>query len=165
MAGDTKTYGFKDTSAERLWNASIQAVSALGYSVLHSDQASKVLTFNTGRSMSSWAGQDLSVTLTPSGQNCNMTLGGSLGKGGNPMGGGSQVFAWGEKGRLIQTFAAKVNALLPSVSEPTNPTTAPAATPPTGDLVEQIERLAALHASGALTDAEFQNAKSRLLSQ
>jgi hypothetical protein len=87
-----------------------------------------------------------------------MTLGGSLGKGGNPLGGG-QAFAWGEKGRLIQVFAAKVNELLPAVAEPRPAASAVGSC----DLVEQMERLAALKTSRALTDAEFEAAKARLL--
>src|SRR5690554_1327043 len=91
MGGKTSTYSFKDATPERVWLACIQAVSNLGYNVLHSDRDSKMLSFNTGRSMSSWAGQDLTVTLAPDGSGTRMTLGGSLGKGGNPFGGGSQL--------------------------------------------------------------------------
>ncbi|MFL5826267.1 MAG: SHOCT domain-containing protein [Thermoleophilaceae bacterium] len=38
-----------------------------------------------------------------------------------------------------------------------------AAPPSSGDPVAELERLADLHSSGALTDAEFASAKSRLL--
>jgi len=158
MGGETQEFAFRGYSTDTVWAAAVRAAGALGYSVLHSDQTSKVLSFNTGRSMSSWAGQDLSMTLTQVGPDCMMTMGGSLGKGGNPFGGG-QAFAWGEKGRLIQAFVAKVVDNLPS-SETTPQ--APVG-PPTG-LVDQMERLAALRLSGALTEDEFRAAKARLLS-
>ncbi|MGW4897992.1 SHOCT domain-containing protein [Kitasatospora sp. NPDC004240] len=38
-----------------------------------------------------------------------------------------------------------------------------AATAPGGDLLDQLERLAALHTAGALTDEEFTRAKQRLI--
>ena len=62
------TFSFADASSERVWLAAVQAVSKLGYSVLHSDRASKMLSFNTGRSMSSWAGQDLTELWCPRAQ-------------------------------------------------------------------------------------------------
>ncbi|MFD0347824.1 SHOCT domain-containing protein [Kitasatospora aburaviensis] len=41
---------------------------------------------------------------------------------------------------------------------------APAAAPSSGaDLLDQLERLAALHTAGALTDEEFSRAKQRLI--
>jgi hypothetical protein len=43
------------------------------------------------------------------------------------------------------------------------PAAAPAAAPPTEDVVAQIEKLAELHQSGALTDEEYAAAKQKLL--
>ncbi|MEV4611816.1 SHOCT domain-containing protein [Kitasatospora sp. NPDC049258] len=43
------------------------------------------------------------------------------------------------------------------------PTAAPAAVGPGADLLDQLERLAALHAAGALTAEEFGRAKQRLI--
>ena len=87
-----------------------------------------------------------------------MTMGGSLGKGGNPFGGGSQLGAWGEKGRLIDKFAVTVNQLLPQIAEPVKSIPANDA-----DIAEQIERLVKLRDTGALSDDEFSTAKTRLL--
>jgi len=42
---------------------------------------------------------------------------------------------------------------------------APAAAPAPGDPIADLSNLAALHASGALTDAEFATAKSKLLAR
>lgn len=41
---------------------------------------------------------------------------------------------------------------------------APAATPAADDVISQLERLAALKASGVLSDEEFATAKTKLLS-
>ncbi|GAA1479139.1 hypothetical protein GCM10009623_35850 [Nocardioides aestuarii] len=48
---------------------------------------------------------------------------------------------------------------------PAPPPPPPPAAPPTGgdDLVDQLQRLGALHESGVLSDAEFAEAKARLL--
>jgi hypothetical protein len=59
---------------------------------------------------------------------------------------------------------AMQQALLASLGQGTaafgSPLTVPGAVP---DTISQVERLAALHASGALTDAEFSAAKARIL--
>lgn len=117
MGGKSVEFGFEGVSADKVWAAAVQTIGKLGYTVLHSDNTAKMLSFNTGRSMSSWAGQDLTMVLggRQGYQGTVMTMGGSLGKGGNPFGGGSQAFAWGEKGRLIDLFAATVKQVLPSV--------------------------------------------------
>jgi hypothetical protein len=166
MGGRTQVFEYGDSSTDRVWAAALRAVSQLGCTVLHSDQPSKVLSFNTGRSMSSWAGQDLTMTLGVDGADCDMTVGGSPGQGGNPFGGG-QIFSWGEKARLIESFAVKVYEVLAETPEPaeTAEPAAPAArtAATTEDLSGQLERLAALHSSGSLTDEEFRAAKARLL--
>jgi hypothetical protein len=147
-------------SPGRLYQAAIRAVSELGYTLLHSDAAAGVVSFNTGRSMKSWGGQDLSATVVPDGPSQSLMLvGGSLAKGGMPMGGGAQVGAWGEKGGLTRRFYETVEAILPQTPEP-------ASAGGGGDqesVATQIAKLAALRASGALTDSEFAAAKARLL--
>lgn len=68
-----------------------------------------------------------------------------------------------ENGRalILQKFG---DAFGPDASGVGMPAAAPAAAPDgAADPVAQIERLAALHASGALTDAEFAEQKQRIL--
>lgn len=129
----------------------------MGYSIQHTDAASKVLSFNTGRSMSSWAGQDLSMTLVADGSGGTvMSMGGSLGKGGNPFGGG-QAFAWGEKGRLIDKFAVTVKEILPRISD------RPAPAPAGNSVADELAKLARLRDSGVITEDEFVTQKAKLL--
>ncbi len=63
--------------------------------------------------------------------------------------------------------AARQQQMAPTtyVQEPSSPAPAPAAAPPAGgeDLVDQLQRLGSLHESGVLSDAEFAEAKARLL--
>lgn len=51
------------------------------------------------------------------GRGSELVMRGSLAKGGNPVGGGSQVGSWGERGRLINEYANKVAELLPKIAE------------------------------------------------
>ena len=47
-----------DASPGRVLAACRQAVAELGYTVIASDESGKMISFNTGRSMKTWAGQD-----------------------------------------------------------------------------------------------------------
>ena len=54
----TQSFSFPNASVERLWRACVQAIGVIGYNVVHSDQRAGQISFNTGRSVWSWAGQD-----------------------------------------------------------------------------------------------------------
>ena len=140
----------------------VAVVSDLGYSVIHSDSNAFVLSFNTGRSFKTWAGQDLTATMFTDRNGTRVVVGGSLAKGGNPFGGG-QIAAWGEKNALSRRFLDVLAQVLPTVPEPEIAHLVPPAVvrPPT--IAEQLQHLADLHRSGALNDAEFAGAKSRLV--
>lgn len=60
-----------------------------------------------------------------------------------------------------QAVPAQQAAPPPPVAPPAPPPAAPAAGAP--DLIEQLERLGQLRASGVLTDAEFEAQKARIL--
>ena len=148
-----------EASAPRVYAACLRAISELGYTVLHSDREGGVVSFNTGRSMSSWAGQDLGATVLPANDGCDLVIGGSLATRGNPMGGGSQVFSWGEKDRLTDRVFERVSAVLPDVPEPENaPAQAQGAS-----VADELEKVGQLHKQGVLSDSEFEAAKARLL--
>lgn len=159
MGGKTQTFTFNDASGARLWSGCVQAVGLLGYNLIHSDKDSGQLSFNTGRSMSSWAGQDLTATVIAQDPGSQLVMGGSLAKGGNPLGGGSQIGSWGEKGRLINRFAEKVAEILPGVAEPDG------ASAGSGSTADELAKLAQLRDSGVLTADEFDAEKAKLLSQ
>jgi hypothetical protein len=113
---------------------------------------------NTGRSMSSFAGQDVTAVAQPHDEGTILRVGGGLAKGGSPFGGGSQMFAWGELGRVVNRFYDAFEQALPTVDEPTSQQVGGVSA------ADEIARLAELHEKGALTDAEFSSAKRRLLS-
>ena len=114
MGGKTVETVF-EADAKRVFEAARMAIASLGYTVLSADQNSKFLSFNTGRSMKSWAGQDLTATMIESGSSTTVIVGGSIAKGGNPFGGGSQIAAWGEKDALSRKFLQEIEACLPKV--------------------------------------------------
>jgi len=60
--------------------------------------------------------------------------------------------------------AAAPAASQPPVQPPTPAGADPQKSLPSDDVISMIERLAALHASGALTDEEFSDLKARALS-
>jgi putative oligomerization/nucleic acid binding protein len=157
MGGKTEQFQF-EASRERLWATVVQCIGTSGYTVIMSDAQSGIVSFNTGRSMKSWGGQDLSATVAGDSESSTLIMGGSLARGGNPFGGGSQVASWGEKGTLIRRFAESVAEALPGVPVPVSSSPTPSA-----DVSAGLGRLAALRESGALTEDEFQAAKAKLL--
>ena len=98
----------------------------------------------------------------PDGENTNAVVGGRLAKGGSALtGGGSQLFAWGEKDKLSTAFLQNIEKILPSI--PAVAPSADTATAQSGSVAEEIKKLLALKDSGILTEAEFETAKRRLL--
>jgi hypothetical protein len=146
-----------EASRERIYAASLRAISQMGKSVTNSDVASGTVSYNTGMSMRSMAGQDMTVTVFAEGPDqCRVVVGGTRTQRGN-IGGGGQLFDWGERGKMTRKFFEALDIALQHTPEPTaSPTHSEAK-------VEELERLAALHSSGALDDQEFQAAKAKLL--
>ena len=103
MGGKTVDRWFAP-SAPVVFEAARHAAAELGYSIVHTDAAAQTVSFNTGRSMSSWAGQDLTASVFTEGTGSKVVVGGSLATRGNPMGGGSQIVSWGEKEKLSRRF-------------------------------------------------------------
>lgn len=50
-----------EATPERAYRAAVAAVSELGYSIQHSDPVARTVSFNTGVSMRTWGGQDMTV--------------------------------------------------------------------------------------------------------
>ena len=67
-----------------------------------------------------------------------------------------RVFDWGERREITELFFTTLGQVLPEVPEPGVITERVSA-------ADELERLAALHARGALDDDEFRRAKQRLL--
>jgi hypothetical protein len=90
-------------SEKRLFSAALKAVAILGYSIQHSDGAAGVMSFNTGFSMRSWAGQDMSVTVIAGVDGMNeVAVGGRRSQ--RSTFGEPQVYDWGERGKVTRQF-------------------------------------------------------------
>lgn len=140
-------------SIDRLYPAMVRAAAELGYTILSSQPEAGVLSFNTGRSMKSWTGQDLSATaLAASNGSTKVVVGGSLAVRGA---GFQQIGSWGEKQALSSKFLEKVRTILPSIAVAPKPTA--------GSLADELSKLASLQRDGILTAAEFEREKARIL--
>jgi hypothetical protein len=145
-----------NASADRTYAAVLRTASEMDYSIGNSDAVSKTVSFNTGMSMKSWAGQDMSVTVFDDGaSHSRVVIGGKRAQRGN-FGGGGQLFDWGEKKKLAASFLERLDTVVAETPEP-------AASSPASSAADEIAKLADLHAKGALTDEEFQGAKASLL--
>lgn len=145
---------------DQVFAAATRVTSELGYHVVAVQKEAGVISFNTGRSMRSWGGQDMSATVIDlGGGTCRVVLGGSLAKGGMPGSGGTQVVAWGEKGAVASKFFARLREVLPGTPNPAS-SSSPS---PSSDLAAQLADLAKLRDSGVLSEDEFQSAKRRLI--
>ncbi|MDA8590186.1 SHOCT domain-containing protein [Luminiphilus sp.] len=150
------------SNPETVYEAVRKVIADSGYTVLNSSRDDFTISFNTGRSMSSWNGQDLTVSLFPDGDDTNVVIGGRLAKGGTALtGGGSQLFAWGEKDKLSKAFLENIEKILPSI--PTVSSSADQATGQSGSVAEEIKKLLTLREAGVLSDSEFEAAKTKLL--
>jgi hypothetical protein len=149
-----KTYEFEfDTPPEQLLTETVSAVSALGFSILHNEDTDTSVTFNTGASMWSTAGQDMTATAMALSETASkLVVTGRTAQLGKEM----QYGSWGERGRIAKGLAARVRGALGD-----DTTETPASEGST--LVAELATLVRLHRSGELTDAEFAQAKQQLL--
>jgi hypothetical protein len=157
MAG--KTFGANfNASTERTFAAGVRAVGELGYTILEARPDAGVISFNSGRSMKSWAGQDMSATFVNDGPGTKVIVGGSIAKGGNPLGGGSQIVSWGEKTQIAERFLRKLEDVLPQTPEPKAKSNSGG-----GSLADQFRSLADLKDQGVLSETEFEAAKAKII--
>jgi hypothetical protein len=154
-----RVYDYPTTA---VFDAARKSVARLGYTVLHTDSAALTISFNTGRSMSSWAGQDLTATVLAEGPGSRVVVGGSLATRGSPFGGGSQIGSWAEKGRLSNKFLDEIpNHIILKYSGTTN--SAEEGLSNTDDPIEQLRRLGELRDTGVITPDQFEAKRAELL--
>jgi hypothetical protein len=148
-----RTYEFEfDAPPEQLFTETVSAVSALGFSILHHYDEPAAVTFNTGPSIWSTAGQDMTAAaLALSSSSSKLVVSGKTARRGTE----AQYGSWGERGRIAKGLATRVRGALEE-QLPTASGDDPA-------FVTELATLAELHGSGALTDEEFATAKLRLL--
>lgn len=116
MGGKTFDYTYA-SPIDAVFTATVRAVGELGYAVTFASAEAGVVTFNTGRSGRTWAGQDLTATLIPGGDGTRVIIGGSLATRGSPWGGGSQLAGWGEKADLANLVLDTVAEMLAESEE------------------------------------------------
>jgi len=142
-----KTYEFEfDAPPEQLYTEAVSAVSSLGFSILRHEDETTSITFNTGASIWSAAGQDMTVRALPvSSSSSKLVISGRTARKGKE----AQYGSWGERGRIAKGLATRIRGALAEQTD------APA-------FVSELARLAELHRCGDLTDDEFAQAKDRL---
>ena len=99
-----KIYEFEfDASPDQVFQETLGAVNLLGFSVLESEDES--FTFNTGPSIWSNAGQDMTVTAEAlSESSSRLVLTGQTARRGRD----TEYGSWGERGRIAKGLAARV---------------------------------------------------------
>jgi hypothetical protein len=96
-----KTYAFEfEAPPEQVFQETLGAVNLLGFSVLESQDGS--FTFNTGPSIWSTAGQDMTVRAEPLSESSSRLV--LTGENANR----GEYGTWGERGRIAKGLAAKV---------------------------------------------------------
>ena len=71
---------------DRVWAAAIRTVGERGWTTSYTDAASGTLSFSTGMSMRTWAGQNMTATMvTASATETRVILGGKREQKGNPL--------------------------------------------------------------------------------
>jgi len=153
-----KTYEFEfDAPPEELFTEMLSAVSALGFSILHNEDTETSVTFNTGPSIWSTAGQDMTATAFPtSPSSSKLVVSGRTARRGEQ----AQYGSWGERGRIAKGLATRVRGSLPesavmTVIERDRDTDSSA-------FVVELAILCELHRNGDITDDEFAESKQRL---
>ena len=150
-----KMYEFEfDAPPEELFNETLGAVNALGFSILHNEDTATSVTFNTGPSIWSPAGQDMTVTALPlSPSSSKLVITGKTARRGNE----AQYGSWGERGRIAKGLATRVKGTLVEA-----PARAGDVGPDSSAFVVELAILCELHRNGDVTDDEFAEAKQRL---
>ena len=150
-----------NASPGRVFAACRQAVAQLGYTVIASDELGKMISFNTGRSMKSWAGQDLQATVVAGGTSSRIVVGGSIARRGGLA--GAQQIAWGEKAALSKKFLDEVTTILPTIQEVAHDQAAAEFRTSEPNRLDELAKAADLKEKGFLTEEEFQAEKKRIL--
>ena len=153
-----KTYEFEfDAPPEELFTEMLSAVSALGFSILHNEDTATSVTFNTGPSIWSTAGQDMTATAFPiSSSASRLVVSGKTARRGEQ----AQYGSWGERSRIAKGLATRLRGTLPESTTALKPSHD--ADPDSAAFVVELAILCELHRNGDITDDEFAEAKLRL---
>ena len=101
-----------EASCGDLWSVLLKVVAEFGYTISVSDERSGVLSFNTGRSLLSWSGQNMTAfVIEVDNGRTRLQLGGSA-AGGPTMVSGGQLTTWGERGSITRRVFDQVGMRL-----------------------------------------------------
>jgi hypothetical protein len=152
-----KTYEFEfDAPPEELFTEMLSAVNALGFSILPGEDAETSVRFNTGPSIWSTAGQDMTATAFPiSPSSSRLVVSGTTARRGEQV----QYGSWGERGRIAKGLATRVRGTLPEAATVTVVEREDVDDP---GFVAGLATLCELHRNGDITDDEFAESKQRL---
>jgi hypothetical protein len=153
-----KIYEFEfDAPPEELFHETLSAVNALGFSILHNEDTETSVTFNTGPSIWSAAGQDMTATTFPlSPSSSKLVVSGRTARRGEQ----AQYGSWGERGRIAKGLATRVRGTLPESS--TAMVAGHGRDTDSSAFVVELAILCELHRNGDITDDEFGESKQRL---
>lgn len=151
-----KTYEFEfDAPPEELFTEMLSAVNALGFSILHNEDTETSVTFNTGPSIWSTAGQDMTATAFPvTSSSSKLVVSGRTARRGEQ----AQYGSWGERGRIAKGLATRLRGTLPEA--PMTPQGS--RDTDSSAFVVELAILCELHRNGDITDDEFAESKERL---
>lgn len=136
-------------SLERVFWACRQAAAERGWEIQHSDETSRTLSFEaTAAKVRPGVRRHLSLVVEEVEDGIAEVVVGDDSA---------------ETAEITELFAQTLERVLPEVEEPARPTPPPTRHPIRGAAVEDLDRLAHLHAVGELDDEEFRVAKEQLL--
>jgi len=96
-------------SKEIVFNACLSSVATLGYTITYSNKDSGLISFETGLSLSSWAGQQLSCTIIELAEaQTQVILSGTMKQHGAQM----QLYSWGEAEKIAKKVMNKIGQTL-----------------------------------------------------
>lgn len=162
---------YSDISGSDLYDATLIAAGVLKYSIVSSDKAGYIVTFQTPKVETFWDGK-LSCFVLGIGPNAKVTVSGSPNKGSTTaalspgQGGGVMDFLGeqastgsfvGELGKFKKEIWRQVQIYPKNTPLAVHPSTA------SDSLPAQLERLKQLFENGALTQEEYGKAKAKLL--
>jgi hypothetical protein len=107
VAGETFDETFNAPS-NTVFTAAVEAAACLGYTTLEARPEAGILSFNTGFSMKSFAGQDMTATMLDEGSGKTLvSLDGELARRG-ALSSGQWFDMWGEKKSVALKFLAQL---------------------------------------------------------
>jgi hypothetical protein len=104
-----------EANPTKVFSAAKVAIAKLGWAVLGVNDSGLMITCNTGRSIKSFAGQDLQVTVIEAGSGSNVIVGGQIARRGGRS--ATQQLAWGEKGTLTKKLLSTIGEVLANSHE------------------------------------------------